>query len=114
MLAPVAVQSCQACGGLVFWLEHVVTGKRAPINADPDPRGNIVLELTNFGWRYRVLRKNETAPEDGLWMSHFVTCVKAADFRRPRLPQRPAPRPLPDNIVPLLRPPHTSQHREGE
>jgi len=83
-MAIVDCKPCEACGEPVMMLVHAVTGKRAPINRDPTELGNLVLELTNQGWRYRVLLKGEARPPaHEIYMPHFATCPAAARFRRP-------------------------------
>ena len=83
-MPPVDLTPCGTCGEPVMFLEHVVTGKRAPINADPTELGNCVLEHTLHEIRYRVLLKGEPRPAPHeIYMPHFATCSAAARYRRP-------------------------------
>lgn len=73
---------CQACGQPIVWALGR-TGRRMPLNATPDPAGNVELHADGRA----VVHK--TAPLTGvdLYTSHFATCPNAAEFRRAR-PQR--------------------------
>lgn len=72
--------ACRSCGQPVRWLRNIYSGTLAPIDAEPDPNGNIarvrVLE-------YRVVGNSE--PYDGdRYLSHFVTCPQGESWRQPR------------------------------
>ncbi len=73
------VRKCSKCGAPIVWAKHFKTGKANPIDADPVEKGNIVL---NDDGTYRVVAPD--APiRDGakLFVSHFMTCPNAKDFR---------------------------------
>lgn len=74
---------CRSCQAPVLWLQHATTGKRAPINTEPDPAGNIaVLD----GTHYQVLGSSERqdALNEGwpLHLNHYVTCPYAAAWKK--------------------------------
>lgn len=73
---------CRACDAEIWWLENQTTGKKAPIDAEPDPKGNVVASLHDG--LYRIASADERAemgPRRQLHLNHFVTCPKAKDFR---------------------------------
>lgn len=79
-------KNCRSCGAEIVWV-LMDTGKTMPIDADPNPLGNVAVR--------RVGRDNElhgrvvtgTKPLDPtserMGMSHFVICP-AADKHRKR------------------------------
>lgn len=73
------------CGQPIIWTLNVSTGRRMPVDAEPDPeRGNVVLISGNNGPESRVLTRDERERRmttTGLYVSHFATCPKAAEFR---------------------------------
>lgn len=73
---------CSSCKRDIFWRVHVVTGKPAPLDAQPVDDGNIVLD---DGETYRVLTKAERATVVDIprYTSHFATCPTARQHRRP-------------------------------
>jgi hypothetical protein len=61
-------------------LRSASTGKMAPIDAQPTPVGNIVIE----NGCYRVLRDGVDTPGPENWplfTSHFATCPQSRDWR---------------------------------
>jgi hypothetical protein len=67
---------CRSCGAPITW---AITdqGKRMPLDAEPNPAGNVRLTLTNAV----VLRKDEVY--DGpRFMPHWATCPNADQHRR--------------------------------
>ncbi len=61
----VPVQKCAGCGAEIYWVKSM-KGRAMPVNTKKQslitPEGNVVSGYT----------------------SHFATCPKAADFKRPR------------------------------
>ena len=57
---------CRGCGMLVYWI-MTTGGKRMPVDCAAKHGGAI-----------------PTLTTPGVGVSHFATCPKAADFRRPR------------------------------
>jgi hypothetical protein len=73
----------------VLFVVFVKSGKSAPLNPDPAPNGNVRVTWPNPKVaEARVLTKLELeqarAAEEPLWLSHFATCVHAAQHRRAR------------------------------
>lgn len=76
----VTTEPCSACGGQTYMLRHERTGKFAPIDRDPSPLGNVIV---NEDGTYRLKTKDNPAPEGApLHTSHFATCPQASRFRR--------------------------------
>lgn len=75
---------CRSCGDPVIWLKNTRTGKRAPIDAEPDPAGNIVT-FPDDG-TYTVLGPSEraeaTAEGVALRTNHFATCPQAGQWHK--------------------------------
>ena len=76
-------EKCRSCSAPVFMVEHERTGKRAPINADPVPDGNIVFDLYDDGQvAYRILEIGDRANFAPRYTSHFATCPNSNAHRR--------------------------------
>jgi hypothetical protein len=60
----------------VKWVEHVTTGKRAPLDVTPTLAGNIALDEAG---RYYIVPAQERTGD--LYTSHFVTCDHAREWR---------------------------------
>jgi hypothetical protein len=75
---------CRSCDAPVMWLEHATTGKRAPIDWDAAPDGNIRLGVALE--HYIVLsgdeRQDALARGDPLHLNHYVTCPHAAAWKK--------------------------------
>lgn len=70
------VAKCRSCPAQVLWLDHVRTGKPAPIDVNPADDGNVLIDPD--AGTYRVLAgddldhaRSEGAP---LRKNHFATC----------------------------------------
>jgi hypothetical protein len=72
---------CRSCGAPIRWAVTRATGARIPLNPEPVPGGNIVVEASGF---VRVLGRGEEAPPGARFVSHFVTCPFAAAHRKAR------------------------------
>ncbi len=73
--------SCRACGGELINVQHEKTRKFAPIDAAPNPGGNIVA-LDNGCYRVLGGRALSLLPPDiRLYANHYTTCPKAELFR---------------------------------
>ena len=73
---------CRSCGRPIIWT-ITTKGKRMPVDANPDPNGNIALDELADG----TVRASVTGPSPALiteprYMSHFATCPEAARWRR--------------------------------
>lgn len=75
-------KTCRSCGAEVVWLKHVRTGKPAPIDAVPNPAGNIVIHLDR-GTYENVPADERDTQRDWLHTNHFQTCA-SADFWKKR------------------------------
>ena len=65
------------CGRMIVFRPHVTTHKSAPITADPDPKGNLIVLDTG---EYTVARKDD--PPGDRYLNHFVDCPLANRFHR--------------------------------
>lgn len=69
---------CRSCGAPVLWRAHAKTNRLAPIDARPNPQGNVYLLPDE---RYEVLtaaqRKAGWVPRTPLHTNHFQTCPHA-------------------------------------
>ena len=83
----------RGCGA---WIAFALTptGKRMPIDLDPDPAGNVAVRVDAHGvLRARVLAKGEQAePGERVHVPHFATCGPVA-----------ANKPRADGVIPLYR-----------
>lgn len=73
-------ERCKSCGAHVWWLKHTGTQRPAPINVEPDPKGNCVINLE--AKTYTTLgRLNGTS---GLphYTNHFMTCPQAKSWKK--------------------------------
>lgn len=77
---------CRSCRADVIWAS-TVNGRRMPVDATPNPDGNVVLVdqgVTEPPLAIVVHTEREQAetPADALHTSHFQTCPHAAKHRR--------------------------------
>lgn len=73
---------CSSCRTPILWRRHSGTGKAAPINARPDPTGNVMLVEPDL---YVVIGK--AGPPEGTedqprHTNHFATCPQAGGHHR--------------------------------
>jgi hypothetical protein len=73
--------TCRSCGTTIFWYKNVLSGKAAPIDAEPVWGGNIALLADGF---YCVLPADERAGRTDLYKSHFATCPNSKKHRKPQ------------------------------
>lgn len=71
------VSRCRSCGADVWWLEHVRTGRRAPIDVEPNAAGNVVVSLEDEQYRLAV----PGDPQGERHSNHFATCPDAERWR---------------------------------
>lgn len=62
---------CRNCNAEIMWLEHVKTGKRAPIDTVADRSGNIIVSLGDG--KYRLATENDD-PREERFTNHLGTC----------------------------------------
>jgi hypothetical protein len=76
------IAHCRSCDAPILWLRHARTGKRAPIDAEPVPEGNIVVGDDGTYVTLNAAQAAEVASRGGpLHFNHFMTCPDAADWR---------------------------------
>ena len=71
--------ACTTCGADVLFAV-TTNGKRMPIDADPVPDGNLIV---NDG-RVRVATEADLGRHGPRFRSHFASCKQAAQHRRAR------------------------------
>jgi hypothetical protein len=79
-----AVCAAPDCGARLLWL---LTVREAwmPINADPDPAGNVVIDRRGCAQVAQVVAAGDQADEHtARYMPHHATCPAADRYRRPR------------------------------
>jgi len=78
--------ACRSCEAPIRWAVSDSTGKRIPLNAEPDPAGNLAVRLVDGRLRVRSAPAGRTELDAGekRGMSHFTTCPDADQHRRPR------------------------------
>lgn len=74
--------ACRSCQARVFWV-RTSSNRAMLVNESPDPKGNIVVDGVD---RATVYRDSAAAVEAGadrskLYVSHFVTCDRPAEWR---------------------------------
>jgi hypothetical protein len=70
---------CRSCTAPILWV-RTVNGKYMPLNAEPDPKGNIVLDRHDVA---TVLGKNAVVPVGTpIYMPHHATCSNAQQHRK--------------------------------
>lgn len=76
------IESCSTCSARIIWA-ITVKAKRMPVNAEPEPGGNVALDFRpGMEPLARVLSVTRQFGVKNLRMSHFVTCPQAAQHRR--------------------------------
>jgi hypothetical protein len=77
--------SCRSCGKRITWLK-TAGGKAIPVDEDPTENGNIVIDVERCQLVARVFKDAEAAKaagaEEPRYISHFVTCPDAPEWRR--------------------------------
>lgn len=76
---------CNSCGAEIVWAVTSGKGKAMPIDAEPNPDGNVELLPPKQGTRAPVAvvhAQPPLAPEHPIHMPHHATCPQAAEWRR--------------------------------
>lgn len=74
------VGPCRGCGAMVYWLVST-RNKLTPIDLEPvGMKGNVAIDLDTGTWVH-VASRPET-PLEQRYVTHFVTCPQAKEFRR--------------------------------
>lgn len=73
--------TCKSCGA-DFWWTVTKNGKGMPVDLEPTPNGNLVLELAPDPRDPTLARYATTSDRaQQKWTSHFATCSGAAAHR---------------------------------
>lgn len=73
--------SAPECGAAIIWTVTEGKGKRMPVNAQPAPDGNLVISESPHG--APISKVADLLDPDGpRYLSHFVSCPAAGEFRR--------------------------------
>lgn len=79
------IAKCRSCGADIVWATNERSGKPAPIDAEPDPRGNIEL------WDMPDGTTAYSMPHQSGWpryVNHFATCPYARQHASKRYSKR--------------------------
>ena len=89
MVAHMNVSKCRACDASILWSLTSATGKRMPLDEDPVPEGDFVIEERGRDlYAHHVREKGlNLNPRSDRFTSHFVTCPAASDFRKAKVPR---------------------------
>jgi hypothetical protein len=70
---------CRSCQAHIIWAV-TDTGRRMPVDPDPDPQGNLTVWATGEGWRVSVITEDwpESRPR---FRPHFATCPDSESWR---------------------------------
>ncbi|MFJ2629626.1 hypothetical protein ACIO6T_41305 [Streptomyces sp. NPDC087532] len=72
------ITACKRCRALICWALTTANGRRQPIDAAPDEKGNLAVTSGVDGLLYvRSLTKTHPEPRPGEWqaMPHHATCT---------------------------------------
>lgn len=72
------VTHCRSCGKEIIWLRGASTGRPAPIEAAPDPDGNLHVDLDKGTYHLVNVGCPQEAPR---YLNHFARCP-ARDWKR--------------------------------
>lgn len=76
---------CLSCGASIVWATVRDSGRHMPLDAVPDPTGNVAVsrDFSDKLWA-RVLKAGEQHDEasEKLGISHFAACPQADSHRR--------------------------------
>lgn len=80
-----ATAKCKSCDAPIHWVLSASTGSRMPLDAKPNPEGNIWVDHWEGGSPVVVVASADNPPPANaviFYTSHFVTCRDAAEHRR--------------------------------
>lgn len=72
---------CRSCGADILWLKNTLSGRAAPIDAEPVPGGNCSVLAPGV---YCIVPAAEAAGRTDLRKSHYATCTQPAKHRKAR------------------------------
>lgn len=76
--------TCASCGASIFWAVSA-NNSRMPINAEPDPEGNVLVSVSRSNPENKkcVVLKRDQARLEGrrYFTSHFSSCPNAKKHR---------------------------------
>ena len=76
---------CRSCRQPVRWVRMAASGRANPLDPEPSGRGNIVILEDGRGLVVVGQRLDERRAQGvPLYLSHFATCVSAAEHRKPK------------------------------
>lgn len=78
------MEICRSCHAPVRWVVMAKTGRRNPLNEEPDGQhGNVVIDDDGRGHTLKVddVERARAAGEE-LYLSHFATCPQRKDWRK--------------------------------
>jgi hypothetical protein len=67
---------CRSCGAPIIWA-LTENDRRMPVDAEPDPAGNLMLVRRGTATYAKVVQ-----PAKGNHRPHFATCPQASEWRR--------------------------------
>jgi hypothetical protein len=70
--------TCKGCGEEIRWIEFAASGKKHPVDPEPSSAGSIAVEPDG---KARRAQPSYSGPK---YVSHFETCSKRDEFRKPR------------------------------
>lgn len=85
MTTPIA-SKCRSCGEAIYWAT-TASGKSMPVNATPEPEGNVLLTLSRSTGKLSaevVGAEQKIEPDRRRYLSHWTTCPNANAHRRKR------------------------------
>lgn len=81
LASPTAPNKCRSCKADILWLEHVVSRRKAPIDAQPVPNGNILIDEP-LGTYSNITRSSVVPPGAARYTNHFAICPDSQSFKR--------------------------------
>lgn len=74
------MSTCRSCGAHIVWA-ITDSGKRMPVDSEPDPQGILTVWATgDDGWRCSVIP--EAGWDGPRFRPHFATCPDAESWRK--------------------------------
>lgn len=69
------MSNCRTCGAAMLWA-LTKNGKRIPLDAEPNPAGNVELSRVGEGVPFATVHKGPPGMFDDweAWMPHHATC----------------------------------------